>query len=117
MISHGLWQRLGSDPGIVGKGITLSGRIYTVTGVMPPGFNLPLAGVYSEAQTDVWVPLDPSGAGQDRDGAQLLLRPAAARGHGSPGGCGSETHRQGDRQPGARARINITRPASMDFTT
>ena len=67
VISNGLWQRLGSDPGIVGKGITLSGRIYTVTGVMPPGFNLPLAGVYSETQTDVWVPLDPSGAGQDRD--------------------------------------------------
>src|SRR5260370_23381221 len=67
VISNALWQRLGSDPGIVGKGITLSGRIYTVTGVMPPGFNLPLAGVYSETQTDVWVPLDPSGAGQNRD--------------------------------------------------
>jgi predicted permease len=66
VISDGLWLRLGADPAIVGKTITLSGRIYTVTGVMPPGFNLPLAGAYSETQADVWVPLDPSGAGQDR---------------------------------------------------
>ena len=42
---------------------------------------------------------------------QLLLRPPAARGHGCPGGCGSETHRQGDREPGARLAINITRSA------
>ena len=67
VISNGLWLRLGSDPEIVGKPITLSGAIYTVTGVMPPGFNLPLAGTRDESQTDVWVPLDPSGLGEDRN--------------------------------------------------
>src|ERR1039457_2965325 len=41
VISNGLWLRLGSDTAIVGKTITLSGSIYTVLGVMPPGFNLP----------------------------------------------------------------------------
>ena len=67
VISHPLWQRLGADPGMVGKTITLNGRIYTVTGVMPPRFNLPIAGYYSTAQIDVWLPLDPAGRGQDRD--------------------------------------------------
>ncbi|MCX6630220.1 MAG: ADOP family duplicated permease [Candidatus Solibacter sp.] len=80
VIAHGLWQRLGADVSIVGKTITLSGRMYTVAGVMPPGFNLPLAGVYSEAQTDVWMPLDPLGAGPVKDGGNFCyarLRPGA----------------------------------------
>jgi len=81
VLSNGLWQRLGSDAAIVGKTITLSGRIYTVTGVMPPGFNLPLAAAYGETQADVWVPLDPLGAGQNRGEAfnfcYARLRPGA----------------------------------------
>jgi predicted permease len=79
VISHGLWVRLGSDAGIVGKTMTLSGRIYTVLGVMPRGFNLPIAGVRDESQTDVWVPLDPSGAGQEKSGNFCYgrLRPGA----------------------------------------
>src|ERR1035441_1103166 len=48
VISHRLWLRLGSDAAIVGKTITLSGRMYTVTGVMPAGFTLPLAGTRDE---------------------------------------------------------------------
>jgi hypothetical protein len=65
VISDALWLRLGSDAAIVGKTITLSGRMYTVTGVMPPAFNLPLAGPYGEAQIEVWVPLHPLGEGKD----------------------------------------------------
>src|ERR1051326_7118645 len=66
VLSHELWVRLGADPAMVGKGITLNGRLYTVTGIMPPGFNLPLAGVYSEAQMDLWLPLDTHAKGKDR---------------------------------------------------
>ena len=66
VISHTLWQRLGADRALVGKSITLNGRIYTITGIMPPSFNLPLAGPYTEAQFDVWLPLDPLGTGQAR---------------------------------------------------
>src|ERR1051325_6658887 len=33
VISNSLWQRLGADPGIIGKPLTLDGRSYTVTGV------------------------------------------------------------------------------------
>ena len=65
VISYPLWQRLGADAGMVGKTLTLNARVYTVTGVMPPGFNLPIAGYYSTAQIDVWLPLDPAGRGQD----------------------------------------------------
>ena len=79
VISDALWLRLGGDPALVGKPITLSGRIYTVAGVMPRGFNLPLAGVYGDARIDVWVPLDPTGADQDRissgDFCYARLRP------------------------------------------
>jgi predicted permease len=38
LLSHALWtRRFGSDPGIVGKAITLDGRPYEVVGVLPAG--------------------------------------------------------------------------------
>ena len=41
LISAGLWQRqFSSSPSILGKGITLDGKQYTVVGVMPANFNL-----------------------------------------------------------------------------
>src|ERR1051325_11651240 len=46
VISTALWNRLGGDRGILGKAIVLSGHSYTVTGVMPPQFRLPIAGPY-----------------------------------------------------------------------
>ena len=48
VISHRLWrERFGSDPSIVGKAIALNGPLFTVVGVMPPGFTYP-------NDTDVW---------------------------------------------------------------
>jgi predicted permease len=48
VISHRLWrERFGSDPAIVGKSIALNGPLFTVAGVMPPGFQYP-------NDTDVW---------------------------------------------------------------
>ncbi|MGH9672206.1 MAG: ABC transporter permease, partial [Bryobacteraceae bacterium] len=62
VISSSLWRRLGSDPEIVGKALTLDGRGYTVTGVMPESFRLPVAGVTSAGfRAEVWVQLDPQG--------------------------------------------------------
>ena len=51
VLSHRLWQRrLGGDPGVVGKALTLSGRAHTVIGVMPRGFVHP-------PTVELWVPL------------------------------------------------------------
>jgi predicted permease len=48
VISHRLWrQRFDGDPSIVGRIVTLNGEAFTVTGVMPQGFQYP-------NDTDVW---------------------------------------------------------------
>jgi len=39
VLSHGLWNRLGADPALVGRDVRLNGRPYTVIGVMPPDFS------------------------------------------------------------------------------
>jgi predicted permease len=41
VLSHALWQELGSDPSIVGKPIQLGGVSHTVVGVMPAEFWFP----------------------------------------------------------------------------
>ena len=51
LLSDGFWKRqLGSDPGIVGQPISFNGEQYTVVGVMPMGFQLPLS------RSEIWVP-------------------------------------------------------------
>ena len=54
VLSDGFWRRqLGADSSVVGRTITLQDQVYTVVGVMPPGFSLG----YGE---QVWIPLDVS---------------------------------------------------------
>jgi putative ABC transport system permease protein len=52
VLSHSLWQELGSDPSIVGKPLQLGGFSRTVVGVMPPGFWFPspTTGIWTAAQ-------------------------------------------------------------------
>ena len=64
VISYALWKRLGGDPNIVGKAVAMNGGSYTVTGVMPPAFRLPVPGPGLDTRSDVWIFLDPHGAGQ-----------------------------------------------------
>jgi putative ABC transport system permease protein len=46
VISHGLWQRrYGSDPKVIGQTLLLSGRRFTIIGVMPAEFKFPLTNV------------------------------------------------------------------------
>ena len=48
VISHRLWRgRYGGDPRVLGRALRLDGILYTVVGVMPPGFAFP-------DETDVW---------------------------------------------------------------
>jgi putative ABC transport system permease protein len=51
LLSHGLWvSRYGSDPGVIGRSIELSGIQWQVIGVMPNGYNFPTP------EVDVWIP-------------------------------------------------------------
>ena len=54
VLSRRLWQRrFASDRAIVGKPVTLSGRVYTVVGVAPAGFH----GIDLILDSEFWVPL------------------------------------------------------------
>ena len=67
VISTSLWRRLGGGREIIGSAITLDGRQYTITGVMPPTFQLPLVSLgISRGDTEVWIPLDPSPSDANR---------------------------------------------------
>jgi putative ABC transport system permease protein len=74
VISHPFWKRFfGGDLNVIGRQVTLAGKPYTVTGVMPPGWKFPI-------QEDAinWVaPLYPLFSGPppnpiDRRGAHFL---------------------------------------------
>ncbi len=55
VISETLWQqRFGSDPGVIGRALTLNGESYTVVGVVPRSVRLPAFGKWRD---QVWVPL------------------------------------------------------------
>jgi putative ABC transport system permease protein len=56
LISERLWERrYGRHPGIIGRGVELNGRVFTVIGVMPASFR------FRSADADVWaiLTLDP----------------------------------------------------------
>jgi putative ABC transport system permease protein len=51
VISYSLWQRhFGGDSNVVGRSLDLSGRSYTVIGILPASFRFPIPG-------DIFVPL------------------------------------------------------------
>jgi predicted permease len=54
VISHALWtRRFAADPGLVGRGVILSGELYTVTGILPASFkSYPPADFYLPLQVD-----------------------------------------------------------------
>ena len=55
ILSHSLWKRrFGGDPSVVGKGISLDDKVYTVVGVLPATFVIP-----DQFKSDyaLWVPL------------------------------------------------------------
>src|SRR4051812_14045207 len=53
IISDGLWRRrFGADLTVVGRQVTLDDKLYTIIGVMPPGFDNVLA-----PAAELWTPL------------------------------------------------------------
>lgn len=79
VLGHQFWQnQLHGDPNIVGKAINLSGKLYTILGVMPAGFHFWLA-----HPEDFYVPLGPEAATPDfnnrtaHGNISILARPKA----------------------------------------
>lgn len=70
IVSHSFWQsRFAGDPQLLGKSVRLSGRNYTVVGIMPPDFNYPVS-------MELWVPLALTPA-EKSDRTQLSLEALA----------------------------------------
>jgi len=59
VLSHGFWQRrFGSDPGIIGRSITLDGGPVDVVGVMPPDFDFLMhSSLGDPVGADLWLPM------------------------------------------------------------
>ena len=69
ILSRGLWEtRYGADPQIVGRAIKLDGESYTVVGVMPSKFQLPLTG-----EANVWIPLALSAEQRTQRGKEYVF--------------------------------------------
>jgi len=55
IISAGFWNRkFGSSPAVLGKGLTLDGRNFTIVGVVPGSFNLQVGGFRA---SELYVPI------------------------------------------------------------
>jgi predicted permease len=82
VLGHRFWREaLGSDPTIVGRSLRLDGRMFTVTGVLPPRHRTLIGMGFSP---DVFVPEFRTGLrgpvgrgpGQDEPGVQIYVRVA-----------------------------------------
>ncbi|HVE72499.1 MAG TPA: ABC transporter permease [Thermoanaerobaculia bacterium] len=80
LLSDALWRRrFGADPNVVGRTVTMSDRVHTIVGVMPPGFGFPTE------TTAVWVPLGFEAEDRTKHGSHYLtvlarLRPGTTMG-------------------------------------
>ncbi len=62
IVSHELWQRrFGSDPGLIGKPISINDVAYVVVGIMPPGFRV------AQTAHDIWTPTHSASGATLRD--------------------------------------------------
>ena len=69
VVSENLWRsRYSSNPGLVGRSITLDMRSFTVVGILPASFRYP----DGAPRQDVWIPIS-----QDPLFGPLLLQPGA----------------------------------------
>ncbi|MBP6822743.1 MAG: ABC transporter permease [Acidobacteria bacterium] len=70
LLSYEYWQhRFAADPNVVGRTLTVDTfgrRVYTIVGVMPPGFRFP-------NQTEIWLPVGWDGLPRQRRGPWLSV--------------------------------------------
>ena len=77
MISNELWRiRFGAHPSVLGRMVRLSGKPFTIIGVLPRGLTYP-------DRIDLWAPISPELQGPDRRGGFLFtvarLKPGVGR--------------------------------------
>lgn len=72
VISHRYWQQvLAADPNVIGRTITINGTLFTIVGVMPPGFY----GVdLVKDAADMWLPVTMQ--------QEVMLQPSLLEPHG-----------------------------------
>ena len=91
VLSDRLWRRrYHADPGVIGRGITISDEAYTIVGVMPPDFEFR----YPEAE--LWTPLRltptialASGGGPPPSGSLGCAGPKRPENRGATDGTGT----------------------------
>jgi len=70
VMSDSLWRRhFGGDPSAIGRSVTLDGAPFTIVGVLPPGFEFPVA----IAGAEVWTPSALDAAGKFHREWPMLL--------------------------------------------
>ena len=76
MIAEAFWQRrFGGAPDIIGRALVLVGQPFTITGIMPAGFQFPyragsqLQSATEHERTDLWMPFDPTVSARGRFGS------------------------------------------------
>ena len=99
LVSEGFWKRkLGSEPDVLGKSLTLDGRQYAIVGVIPESFHLLIPSFRDSA---VYVPIgqwNNNLLDEPRRGARHSWHwPAQARGHHR---AGTGRYGHGHAQPG-----------------
>ena len=68
MIGYSLWQRrFGGDVSAIGRSLRVRDRVYTIVGVLPPGFSILEPGV------EVWVPLELAPGDRGNNGRYLTV--------------------------------------------
>ena len=80
VVSHAYWvSRLGSDPGAIGRTLTLSANeVVTIVGVMPPDFAFPYRSMFGPwvsgggVTADMWIPMPLEGSRWVTAGGSLI---------------------------------------------
>jgi putative ABC transport system permease protein len=75
VLGHRLWRRLGADPSLVGRSLTLSGQPHTVIGILPASFRPPR----EVERAEVFSPLALDGGSLEERGNRSLVAIARLR--------------------------------------
>ena len=83
VVGHGFWQRrLGGDPNVIGRVLTINNQPRTIVGVMPTGFVFPYktmlgpSGFSRSIDVEAWLPLEFVTADSRATGVATLTRSA-----------------------------------------